>query len=76
MVAGLLKLKGAAFETPLSEIVETTIHGLRSILLKATSIKSVINILNNSKNKNARARKLLSKCLDYSMRLIVCLLQK
>ena len=38
VVAGLLKLKGAAFETPLLDNVETTMQGLCSSLLNSASM--------------------------------------
>ena len=52
VVAGLLKLKGAAFDAPFSDMVDITIHGLRSILLKSTSIKSIISTHFYRQSKN------------------------
>jgi hypothetical protein len=45
VVAGLLKLKGSALDTPSSDMVETTIHGLLSSLLKGASITILIRSL-------------------------------
>jgi hypothetical protein len=52
VVAGLLKLKGAAFDTPFSDTVETTMQGLSSILLKSTSVISVMVDITGSGNKS------------------------